>query len=39
MDQTDIFMHEATEFFVYENLPRFICGKDLLNPVDPKRGY
>lgn len=39
MDQTDIFMHEATEFFVYENLPRFICGKDLLNPVNPKRGY
>jgi len=39
MDQTNTFMHEATEFFVFENLPRFICGKDLLNPVDPKRGY
>lgn len=39
MDQTSTFMHEATEFFVYENLPRFICGKDLLNPVDPKAGY
>lgn len=39
MDQTETFMHEATEFFVYENLPRFICGKDLLNPVDAKRGY
>lgn len=39
MDQTATFMHEATEFFVYENLPRFICGKDLLNPVDPKLGY
>lgn len=39
MDQTNTFMHEATEFFVFENLPRFICGKDLLNPVDPQRGY
>jgi len=33
------FMHEATEFFLNENLPRFICGEDLLNPVDPKLGY
>lgn len=39
MDQTSTFMHEATEFFVFENLPRFICGKDLLNPVDPGLGY
>eukprot|EP00553_Chaetoceros_curvisetus_P001810 CAMPEP_0204614854 /NCGR_PEP_ID=MMETSP0717-20131115/2489_1 /ASSEMBLY_ACC=CAM_ASM_000666 /TAXON_ID=230516 /ORGANISM="Chaetoceros curvisetus" /LENGTH=329 /DNA_ID=CAMNT_0051627639 /DNA_START=1 /DNA_END=990 /DNA_ORIENTATION=- len=39
MDQTSTFMHEAAEFFVYENLPRFICGKDLMNPVDPKVGY
>lgn len=39
MDQTSTFMHEATEFFVYENLPRFICGKDLMNPVNPKDGY
>lgn len=39
MDQTATFMHEATEFFVNENLPRFICGEDLLNPVDPKLGY
>lgn len=39
MDQTSTFMHEATEFFVYENLPRFICGKDLLNPVNPREGY
>lgn len=39
MDQTSTFMHEAAEFFVYENLPRFICGKDLMNPVDPKAGY
>jgi len=39
MDQTATFMHEATEFFMNENLPRFICGEDLLNPVDPSLGY
>jgi phosphoglycerate dehydrogenase-like enzyme len=39
MDQTATFMHEATEFFVHENLPRFLCGEDLLNPVDPVLGY
>ena len=39
MDQTATFMHEATEFFLMENLPRFICGEDLLNPVDPVLGY
>lgn len=39
MDQTTTFMHEATEFFLNENLPRFICGEDLLNPVDPVLGY
>lgn len=39
MDQTSTFMHEASEFFVFENLPRFICGKDLLNPVDTVLGY
>jgi phosphoglycerate dehydrogenase-like enzyme len=39
MDQTTTFMHEATEFFLNENLPRFICGEDLLNPVDPNLGY
>jgi phosphoglycerate dehydrogenase-like enzyme len=39
MDQTTTFMHEATEFFLNENLPRFICGEDLLNPVDPALGY
>lgn len=39
MDQTATFMHEATEFFVNENLPRFICGQDLLNPVDTAKGY
>ena len=39
MDQTKTFMMEATEFFVNENLPRFLCGEDLLNPVDPELGY
>ena len=39
MDQTSTFMHEATEFFLNENLPRFVCGEDLLNPVDPTLGY
>jgi phosphoglycerate dehydrogenase-like enzyme len=39
MDQTSTFMHEATEFFVNENLPRFICGEELLNPVDIVAGY
>mmetsp|Transcript_4304 Transcript_4304/g.7910 ORF Transcript_4304/g.7910 Transcript_4304/m.7910 type:complete len:420 (+) Transcript_4304:133-1392(+) len=39
MDQTKTFMNEATEFFVNENLPRFICGEDLLNPVDIEEGY
>ena len=39
MDRTGTFMHEATEFFVNENLPRFICGEDLLNPVDVEAGY
>ena len=39
MDQTSTFMHEATEFFVRENLPRFMVGEDLLNPVDPELGY
>jgi phosphoglycerate dehydrogenase-like enzyme len=39
MDQSTTFMHEATDFFLNENLPRFICGEDLLNPVDPNLGY
>lgn len=39
MDQTSTFMHEAADFFTFENLPRFICGKDLLNPVDVAAGY
>jgi phosphoglycerate dehydrogenase-like enzyme len=39
MDKTSTFMHEATEFFVNENVPRFICGEELLNPVDIEVGY
>mmetsp|Transcript_28817 Transcript_28817/g.81294 ORF Transcript_28817/g.81294 Transcript_28817/m.81294 type:complete len:444 (-) Transcript_28817:28-1359(-) len=39
MDQTATFMHEATDFFVQENLPRFMLGEDLLNPVDVELGY
>jgi phosphoglycerate dehydrogenase-like enzyme len=39
MDKTDTFMHEATEFFVEENLPRFLRGLPLLNQVNPADGY
>ena len=39
MDQTSTFMHEACEFFVQENLPRFMCERPLLNPVDQVAGY
>ena len=39
MDKTATFMHEATEFFVNENLPRFILGDTLLNHVDATLGY
>mmetsp|Transcript_13355 Transcript_13355/g.20248 ORF Transcript_13355/g.20248 Transcript_13355/m.20248 type:complete len:387 (-) Transcript_13355:41-1201(-) len=39
MDQTATFMHEATEFFVRVNLPRFIRGEQLLNHVDTRLGY
>ncbi|KAL9178244.1 hypothetical protein ACHAXT_001788 [Thalassiosira profunda] len=39
MDKTATFMHEATEFFVQENLPRFMLGDTLLNPVDGSLGY
>lgn len=39
MDQTDTFMLEATEFFVEENLPRYLRGEDLLNNVDAAAGY
>ena len=39
MDMTRTFMRESTEFFVNENLPRFVRGKTLLNPVDKFVGY
>ena len=39
MDQTSTFMHEATKFFVNENLLRYILGETLLNPVDKVLGY
>ena len=39
MDQTATFMHDATAFFLNENLPRFLLGEELLNPVDPILGY
>ena len=39
MDRTATFEHEATEFFIAENIPRFLCKEDLLNPVDPLLGY
>lgn len=39
MDMTLTFMRESTEFFINENLPRFVKGKQLLNPVDKAVGY
>jgi len=39
MDMTATFMQEASDFFVQENLPRFLRGLPLLNPVDPASGY
>jgi len=39
MDQTDTFQHEATDFFLSENLPRFLRGEELLNIVDKNAGY
>mmetsp|Transcript_25357 Transcript_25357/g.58977 ORF Transcript_25357/g.58977 Transcript_25357/m.58977 type:complete len:129 (+) Transcript_25357:1-387(+) len=39
MDQTATFMHEATEFFVFENLARFVRNEPLLNHVDKVAGY
>eukprot|EP00525_Craspedostauros_australis_P006404 CAMPEP_0198123074 /NCGR_PEP_ID=MMETSP1442-20131203/36600_1 /TAXON_ID= /ORGANISM="Craspedostauros australis, Strain CCMP3328" /LENGTH=215 /DNA_ID=CAMNT_0043782225 /DNA_START=21 /DNA_END=668 /DNA_ORIENTATION=+ len=39
MDNTATFELESTEFFVNENLPRFVRGMDLLNPVDKSAGY
>jgi len=39
MDMTQTFMKESTQFFVEENLPRFLYGQTLLNPVHPAAGY
>jgi phosphoglycerate dehydrogenase-like enzyme len=39
MDHTVLFMQRATEFFVTENLPRFMRGEPLLNQVDTQAGY
>lgn len=39
MDMTETFMQEATQFFIEENLPRFVRKEPLLNPVDPAAGY
>jgi phosphoglycerate dehydrogenase-like enzyme len=39
MDMTLTFMRESTEFFINENLPRFLRGKELLNLVDKTAGY
>jgi phosphoglycerate dehydrogenase-like enzyme len=39
MDKTATFMHESTEFYVNEQLSRFVQGEPLLNVVDPKAGY
>lgn len=39
MDMTATFMHEATDFFIEENLPRFLRNEPLLNIVDKVAGY
>jgi phosphoglycerate dehydrogenase-like enzyme len=39
MDATETFMLESTQFFVNENLPRFLHGEPLLNKVDKAAGY
>ena len=39
MDMTLTFMRESTEFFINENLPRYLRGMELLNPVDKSAGY
>lgn len=39
MDMTTTFMKESTDFFIQENLTRFVRGKMLLNPVDKSAGY
>ena len=39
MDQTETFQEESVDFFVDENLPRFLREEVLLNPVDKVAGY
>ena len=39
MDMTTTFMKESTDFFINENLPRYLRGIELLNPVDKAKGY
>jgi phosphoglycerate dehydrogenase-like enzyme len=39
MDRTETFMEESTRFFVQEQLPRFVRGLPVLNPVDAAAGY
>lgn len=39
MDMTLTFMRESTEFFVKENLPRWLRGMEVLNQVDKVAGY
>ena len=39
MDMTLTFMKESTEFFIKENLPRYLRGMDLVNLVDKSAGY
>lgn len=39
MDQTETFQQESVDFFVDENLPRFLKQEELLNPVDKVAGY
>ena len=39
MDMTETFMHESVDFFLDENLPRFLREEALLNIVDKKAGY
>ena len=33
------FMSESTKFFIQAQVPRFLLGEELLNPVDPETGY
>jgi phosphoglycerate dehydrogenase-like enzyme len=39
MDKTDTFMIESVEFYCREQLPRFVRGLPLYNPVDHRLGY